>query len=133
MTDTTEGFVRRESEITDESVDAADGLSKGVLVDEEHGAPNLALRRFVLDPGATVPEHTNDIEHEQHVLAGEYVVGIGDTEYTVSAGDTVHIPANTVHWYRNDAETEGVFLCAVPVGDDEIKLVDDQAETAKSD
>jgi quercetin dioxygenase-like cupin family protein len=124
------GFVRRESDVSYESVDAADGLSKGVLVNEDHGAPNLALRRFVLDPGATVPEHTNEIEHEQHVLAGEYVVGIGDTEYSVSAGDTVHIPAGTVHWYRNDADSEGVFLCAVPVGDDEINLVDDTEESA---
>jgi len=119
------GFVRRGSEITYETVDAAEGLSKGVLVNEEHGAPNLALRRFVLDPGATVPEHTNEIEHEQHVLAGEYVVGIEGTEYTVEAGDTVHIPAGAVHWYRNEADAEGVFLCAVPAGDDEIRLVEE--------
>lgn len=129
MTANSGGFVRRASAITYDSVDAAEGMSKGVLVNEDHGAPNLALRRFVLEPGATVPEHTNEIEHEQHILAGEYVVGIGDTEYTVSAGDTVHIPAGEVHWYRNEGETEGVFLCAVPVGDDEIRLVDGEGAT----
>ena len=118
-------FVRRADEIEYRPLDAAEGMSKGVLVNEDHGAPNVALRRFVLDPGASVPEHTNEIEHEQYVIEGEYVVGLDDTEYTVGPGDTIHIPAGSVHWYRNEGEEEGVFLCAVPTGDDEITLVDE--------
>lgn len=118
-------FVRRADEIEYRPLDAAEGMSKGVLVNEDHGAPNVALRRFVLDPGASVPEHTNEIEHEQYVIDGEYVVGLDDTEYTVGPGDTIHIPAGSVHWYRNEGEEEGVFLCAVPTGDDEITLVDE--------
>lgn len=119
-----EHFVRSESEISYESVEAADGLRKGVLVDESDGAPNVALRRFTLAAGGTVPKHTNDVEHEQYVLQGEYVVGIDDTEYTVRAGDTVHIPAGTVHWYRNESDEQVAFLCAVPTGDDTIHLVE---------
>jgi quercetin dioxygenase-like cupin family protein len=119
-----EPFVRREGERPHEEVEAADGLEKTVLVDESDGAPTLALRRFTLDPGGSVPEHTNAIEHEQYVLHGEYVVGIDDTEYTVSAGDTVHIPAETVHWYRNEGDEQVAFLCAVPTGDDTIQLVE---------
>jgi len=116
--------IRQAEDIEYESVGAADGMEKGVLVGEEHGAPNLAIRRFTLAPGGTVPKHTNEIEHEQYVLEGEYVVGIDDTEYTVSAGDALHIPAGVVHWYRNDGDEQGAFLCAVPTGDDEIKLVE---------
>jgi quercetin dioxygenase-like cupin family protein len=118
------GFVRPHSEVTYESVAAADGLQKGVLVDEHSGAPNVALRRFTLAPGGSVPEHTNAIEHEQYVLQGEYVVGIDDAEQTVSPGDTVHIPADTVHWYRNEGDETVAFLCAVPTGDDTIQLVE---------
>lgn len=117
-------LVRRAAEIEYQQLDAAEGMSKGVLVNDEHGAPNVALRRFVLEAGGRVPEHTNEIEHEQYVLEGEYTVGIEEREYTVSAGDTVHIPAGAVHWYRNDGDEEGVFLCAVPTGDDEIQLVE---------
>ncbi|PSQ46478.1 cupin domain-containing protein [Halobacteriales archaeon SW_7_65_23] len=116
--------IRRVEDIEYKSVGAADGMEKGVLVGEEHGAPNLAIRRFTLAPGGSVPRHTNEIEHEQYVLEGEYVVGIDDTEYTVSAGDTLHIPAGVVHWYRNEGDEQGAFLCAVPTGDDEIKLVE---------
>ena len=122
-----------------ESVDAAEGLSKGVLVGEDHGAPNFAIRRFTLDPGAEVPRHTNEVEHEQYVLEGEYVVGIsdapeahradgeavdGDEEHEVSAGDSLLIPAGAVHWYRNESDEPGAFLCAVPNGDDEIRLTE---------
>ncbi|MFT4905881.1 MAG: quercetin dioxygenase-like cupin family protein [Natronomonas sp.] len=117
-------MVRRADDIEYERVDAADGMQKGVLVGPEHGAPNLAIRRFVLAPGAEVPKHTNKIEHEQYVLAGTYTVGIGDEEYAVSEGDSLLIPAGTVHWYRNEGDEDGAFICAVPNGDDEITLAE---------
>ena len=121
-------LIRRADAIEYDSVDAAEGLRKGVLVGEEHGAPNFAIRRFTLAPGAEVPAHTNEVEHLQYVLAGEYVVGIDEDEQVVRAGDSLLIPAGTVHWYRNDTDQEGAFLCAVPNGDDAIELVDEQDE-----
>ena len=117
-------LIRRAEEIEYEPVDAADGLSKGVLVAAEHGAPNFAIRRFVLEPRTTVPRHTNQVEHEQFVLEGEYVVGIADEEFRVEPGDSLLIPAGTVHWYRNEGDEAGAFLCAVPHGDDAIELVE---------
>lgn len=138
-------LVRRGEAVEYESVDAAEGLRRGVLLDETDGTPTFAIRRFTLAPGAEVPKHTNEVEHEQYVLAGEYVVGIGEdgdgtggeaarvdgatlepgAEHRVSAGDALFIPAGTVHWYRNDGDTEGAFLCAVPNGDDTIELAED--------
>ncbi|MBC9985077.1 MULTISPECIES: cupin domain-containing protein [Haloferax] len=120
-----EPVVKRSADIEYEAVGAADGMSKGVLVSEADGAPNFAIRRFVLDPGASVPKHTNEVEHEQYVLSGRYVVGIGDEEYEVEAGDSLLIPAGVVHWYRNESDEEGAFLCAVPNGDDAIELAAD--------
>ncbi|WP_227133841.1 cupin domain-containing protein [Halorubellus salinus] len=116
--------VRRAEAVEYEAVDAADGLEKGVLVDESDGAPNFAMRRFTLAAGAEVPEHTNAVEHEQYVLEGEYVVGIDDEEYAVEAGDSLLIPAGTVHWYRNESDEPGAFICVVPNGDDTIELVE---------
>lgn len=117
--------VKRGDDVEYESVGAADGMRKGVLVDETDGAPNFAIRRFELDPGATVPKHTNEVEHEQYVLAGEYTVGIDDEEHTVAEGDSLLIPAGVVHWYRNDSDEPGAFLCAVPNGDDAIELAEE--------
>lgn len=119
-----EPVVKRADEIDYESVDAADGLSKGVLLDASDGAPNFAVRRFRLAPGAAVPRHTNAVEHEQYVLAGEYTVVIDGEEHTVEAGDTLLIPAGTVHRYENTSEEPGLFLCVVPNGDDTIDIVE---------
>lgn len=119
-----EPLVKRASDVTYRAVDAAEGMSKGVLIGESEGAPHFAIRQFVLEPGASVPRHTNDVEHEQYVLSGSYTVGIEGEEYEVEAGDSLLIPAGAVHWYRNDADEEGAFLCAVPNGDDAIRVVD---------
>ena len=116
--------VKRGDEVAAEPVDAAEGLSKAVLIDESDGAPHFAMRRFELAAGAEVPRHTNAVEHEQYVLAGEYVVGIGDTEHTVSPGDALLIPAGAEHWYRNEGDEPGAFICVVPNGDDTIELVE---------
>jgi quercetin dioxygenase-like cupin family protein len=116
--------IRHESEIEYESQDAAEGLAKGVLIGAEQGAPNFRMRRFTLAAGETVPNHTNAVEHEQYVLAGEYVVGIEDEEYTISAGDSLLIPADTPHWYRNTGDEEAAFICVVPNGDDEIQVLE---------
>ena len=124
MSEKPRAAVKRAESIEYERVGAAEGLRKGVLVDSEDGAPNFAIRRFTIDGGASVPKHTNEIEHEQYVLEGEYVVGIDDEEHVVSAGDSIFIPAGTVHWYRNEGEEPGAFICAVPNGDDEIELLE---------
>jgi quercetin dioxygenase-like cupin family protein len=120
----TEPVVRDADAVPEQPVDAAEGLSKAVLLDESDDAPHFAIRRFRLDPGASVPRHTNAVEHEQYVLAGEYTVGIDGEEHTVEAGDTLLIPAGTVHRYENTSEEPGLFLCVVPNGDDTIDLVE---------
>ncbi|MFB6165927.1 MAG: cupin domain-containing protein [Haloarculaceae archaeon] len=120
-----EPLVRRADDVEYETVAAADGMRKGVLINEDHGAPSLAIRRFTLAPGGSVPKHTNEVEHEQYVLAGTYTVGIDDEEYEVSPGDSLFIPAGVTHWYRNEGDQEGAFICAVPTGDDEIQVVEE--------
>lgn len=114
--------------IESESVGAGEGMAKQVLIGPETG-PNFAMRRFELAPGATVPKHTNEVEHEQYVLQGEYTVGFRedgeDTEYTVSAGDALLVPAGVVHWYENPGDDPGAFICVVPNGDDTIQVLDE--------
>jgi len=117
-------LVRRGSDVEYERVELADGLRKGVLLGDEQGTPHFDMRRFVLEPGASVPRHTNEVEHEQFVIEGEYVVGLGDETHTVSAGDSILVPAGVEHWYRNDSERQGSFLCVVPKADDHIELVE---------
>lgn len=121
-----DGFVTKHAEdLRVESVDATNGLERTVLIDADDGAENVALRLFTLVSGGSVPRHTNEIEHVQYALQGDYVVGVGDEEHRVEAGDAMLIPAGAVHWYRNPTDHAVRFLCAVPHGDDEIRLVDE--------
>ena len=122
--DASNAVITRGDEVDYAAVDAADGLRKGVLLDESDGTPHFAMRRFELAPGAAVPRHTNAVEHEQYVLAGEYVVGIGAEEHAVSPGDALLVPAGVEHWYRNEGDEPGAFICVVPNGDDTIELVE---------
>ncbi|GAA0234146.1 cupin domain-containing protein [Halobaculum roseum] len=123
---TTEPVVQRGAELAMSEVDAGGGMSKGVLIDESDGAPHFAMRRFELAAGAHVPNHTNEVEHEQYVLAGEYTVGLDGEEHTVSAGDALLIPAGVPHWYRNDGDEAAAFICVVPHGDDTIRVLDEE-------
>lgn len=117
-------MIRRPEEIEYEPQDAAPGLEKGVLIGEAQEAPNFRMRRFTLAPGASVPKHTNEVEHEQYVLEGEYVVGFEGEEHEIGPGDSLLIPSGTVHWYRNEGDEPAAFICVVPNGDDEIQVVE---------
>lgn len=123
---TTGSVVKRGADLETSEVDAGEGMSKGVLLDDSDGAPNFAMRRFELAPGAHVPNHTNEVEHEQYVLAGEYTVGLDGEEYTVAEGDALLIPAGVRHWYRNDGDDPAAFICVVPHGDDTIRVIDEE-------
>ncbi|WP_348613220.1 cupin domain-containing protein [Halobaculum rarum] len=123
---TTPPVVKRGDDLAMSEVDAGEGMSKGVLIDDADDAPHFAMRRFELAPDAHVPNHTNEVEHEQYVLAGEYTVGLDGEEYTVAEGDALLIPAGVRHWYRNDGDEPAAFICVVPHGDDTIRVIDEE-------
>jgi quercetin dioxygenase-like cupin family protein len=121
---TAKPVIRDEKEMEYEPLSIADGVERAVMLDESDGTPNFRMRRYTLEPGAEVPKHTNEVEHEVYNVSGEYVVGIGDEEHVVSEGDTLLIPAGEVHWFRNVSDEESEFICVVPNGDTGTELVD---------
>jgi quercetin dioxygenase-like cupin family protein len=96
-----------------------------VLISAMEG-PNFAMRRFTMEPGGGMPNHTNTVEHEQYVLQGHARIGIGDEEFVVSAGDVVFIPEGVPHWYQNIGQENFEFLCMVPNKTDVVKLIEDK-------
>lgn len=106
--------VRRAAEIRPEPVAGATGTTRAVLVGPADGAPHFALRKFVFAPGGGMPLHTNEVEHEQYVLAGEADVRLGTETRRVRAGDAVYIPARTPHAYKVVGHRPFELLCVVP-------------------
>ena len=114
--------VKHVKDVPAQAVKAGILTSIQVLISAQEG-PNFAMRRFVMEPGGGMPKHTNTVEHEQYVLQGYAVVGIGDEQLEVKAGDVVFIPEGVPHWYQNIGMENFVFLCVIPNKPDQIKLI----------
>ena len=106
-------------------VKTGDKTTIQVLISSKEG-PNFAMRRFTIEPGGGMPNHTNTVEHEQYVLQGHAMVGINGEKFEVRAGDVLLIPAGAPHWYQNMGEENFEFLCLIPNKTDIVKIVDEK-------
>ena len=79
MSDETQAAVKAAGTVDAKPVAAGKATEIQVLVGPGDGAPNFALRRFVMGPGGGMPLHTNLVEHEQFVglASGVEVSAIG--------------------------------------------------------
>jgi len=86
-----------------------------LLTKEKDGAPNFAMRRFVIKPGGAIGLHGHWYEHEIFIQSGEGVMfGEDGVEHKVKSGDFVLMPGDEPHGYRNEREVDFVFLCVIP-------------------
>lgn len=115
--------VKRAEEVEAKPVAAGTATAVQVLVGPADGAPNFALRRFVMGEGGGMPLHTNLVEHEQYVLTGRARVTVGETVHDVRAGNALYIPAGMPHSYEV-VEAPFEFLCVVPNAPDRIDILD---------
>ena len=118
-----QGVVKRSTAVSTRKVAAGTAAEVQVLLGPDDGAPHFAMRRFVMGAGGGMPRHTNTVEHEQYVLRGRAQVAVGDRVHEVSAGDVLYIPAGVPHSYTV-VEAPFEFLCMVPNGPDELKILD---------
>jgi quercetin dioxygenase-like cupin family protein len=121
--------VKTKGRVVAKPVDRAVRAEIEWLIDRNDGAPNFELRKFRIGPGGSIPKHYHpSIEHEQYVLSGNYRIGLGEKTHRLKAGDSIFVPAGTVHWYVNDGKSDAEFLCVVPkVEKYEVIYLDDPA------
>ena len=106
-------YIKHSNAVPAEEVKAGKTTTRQVLIGPDE-APHFAMRRFIMQPGGGMPNHTNTVEHEQYILRGAARVGIGDKEFEVKQGDVVFIPAGIPHWYQATSTEPFEFLCLVP-------------------
>ena len=123
-------FVKKMSQISLVKVSAGEKTYMQVLISSQEG-PNFAMRRFIIEPGGSMPRHTNIVEHEQLVLGGRAEIGIGGQTFNVQKDNVVFIPAGEAHWYKNSGNEPFEFLCMVPNKEDHIEIVGDSVELKK--
>ena len=96
------------------AMDGVRGVRMAVMVGREDGAPNFALRSFIVDPNGHSPKHSHDYEHEVFIVQGGGEVLLEGEYRPIRAGDVVYVPADHEHQFR--ASDAGMrFLCLVPV------------------
>ena len=96
------------------SMEGATGCSVRWLINQTDGAPNFAMRQFVVNPAGHTPKHSHPYEHEVYVLAGNGVVLEGNEEHPIAAGDFVYVGPDEIHQFRNTGSAPLTFLCLVP-------------------
>lgn len=115
-------LIKNIKDISQKNVQNGIKTSIQILISSEEG-PHFAMRRFVMEPGGGMPNHTNTVEHEQFVLHGQARIGVGDKTYDVKTGDVVFIPEGIPHWYENIGKENFEFLCMVPNKKDVVELI----------
>jgi quercetin dioxygenase-like cupin family protein len=96
------------------SMAGSQGCQVRWLVDENHGAPNFAMRQFEVAPGGFTPKHSHPYEHEVFVLEGAGEVLEGEVAHPLKAGDFVLVTPDEIHQFRNTGHVPLKFLCMVP-------------------
>ncbi len=96
-------------------MDGVKDTSMQIMVGRADGAPNFAMRHFVVQPGGHTPHHQHDYEHEVYIVEGTAEAECDGETANVSAGDVLYVPANAVHQFRNTSDAPMRFLCLVPV------------------
>jgi len=97
-----------------EPVPEKPGVMKRVVIGPEDGAPNFIMRIFEVEPGAAIPIHTHEWEHEIFVLAGKGVALTEDGEKPVEKDNVVFMPPNLPHGFANKGDEPLRIICLIP-------------------
>ena len=84
---------------------------------------DFIVRKVTLAVDGSMPNHINEIQHQQYVLKGEAKVTVGDEEYHAIAGDFIYIPAGVSHYYEACYDSEYEFLCMITTKEDKITML----------
>ncbi len=85
------------------------------LASPGRGAAETIMYRIDLEPDSALPSHRHDHEEVFHLARGSLTSVLDGEEHAVSVGDTVIIPAGTLHHAFTGAEA-AELLVAMPAG-----------------
>ncbi len=90
------------------------------LVSGADTAGRYALIDMHVPPGGGPPPHRHDFEEMFTILAGEIELTFRGVSAVATAGETINVPANAPHVFRNVSERPARLLCLCsPAGQEE--------------
>jgi quercetin dioxygenase-like cupin family protein len=94
-----------------------------ILLTGEDTAGRYCLIDMHIPPGGGPPPHRHDFEEMFSVLEGEIEATFRGEKSVVRAGETINIPANAPHFFRNVSGRPARLLCLCsPPGQEEFFL-----------
>lgn len=94
-----------------------------ILVTGDDTAGRYCVIDMYVPPGGGPPPHRHDFEEMFTILDGEIEITFRGNAVTARAGDTVNVPANAPHMFRNASSSPSRLLCVCsPAGQDEFFL-----------
>src|ERR1700729_886116 len=92
-----------------------------ILVSGADTAGRYTLIDMHVPPGGGPPPHRHDFEETFTILDGEIELTFRGVSVVAAAGDTVNVPANAPHVFRNVSERPARLLCLCsPAGQEEV-------------
>jgi len=105
-----------------------------ILVSGQDTAGKYTLIDMHVPLGGGPPPHRHDFEEMFTVLDGEVEVTFRGVTMKLTAGETVNVPANAPHSFRNLAESPARLLClCAPAGQDEFFTLVGQAVATRTE
>lgn len=91
-----------------------------ILLSGKDTAGRFCLVDMHIPPGGGPPPHRHDFEETFSVLEGELEATFRGAKQLVRSGETIHIPANAPHQFRNESSQPARMLCICsPSGQEE--------------
>jgi len=92
-----------------------------ILLTGEDTAGRYTLIDMHVPPGGGPPPHRHDFEEMFTVLEGEVELSFRGQLLVARAGETVNVPANAPHGFRNASDEPARLLCmCTPAGQEEL-------------
>jgi quercetin dioxygenase-like cupin family protein len=94
-----------------------------ILLTGRDTAGRYALIDMLVPPGGGPPPHRHDFEEMFTVLEGEVAVTFRGETMVLRRGETINVPANAPHFFRNISDAPARLLClCAPAGQEEFFL-----------
>ncbi len=84
---------------------------------------DFIVRKITLAKDGSMPNHINEIQHQQYVLKGSAKVVVGSEEFIAKEGDFIYIPAGVNHYYEACMGSDYEFLCMINTKEDKITML----------
>ncbi|MEM7801529.1 MAG: cupin domain-containing protein, partial [Chloroflexota bacterium] len=91
-------------------ISSPNGNESGAVATPNKGATEVNVIRQHEEAGGKNPPHKHSKEEVMVMLEGSVTVTVEEESATLSAGDTLIVPANTVHYLENQGDVTAEWL-----------------------